>query len=219
MLNTLRLLVDASGRELQAGLLGAAGWQGFERTDEEAVSALFSLTQRLLAGAGLALRDLAGFVYGAGPGALLGLRLAATAIETWRALPELHSPALLRYSSLEAAAAILQARGMVSPFQVLCPFRRGLYASIAVSPSDQMSPVSVIEVLDPAAGPAYQLESRRFGATLLAGAEPLAYDLEPLGEVLATAPWVRPADRAEASVPAPSSYVKWSGDRHRAPSP
>jgi tRNA threonylcarbamoyladenosine biosynthesis protein TsaB len=202
------LLVDASTPTIHVGLLRDGAWLALERETGDALTLVFELALRAFSSSGLHLDDVGGFVFCEGPGGLLGLRLAAMAVETWRALPAHAGKPLLVYRSLTVASALCG-----SPEALLIsPFRRGIF--------NVCHPGGALELLD--AGELDALEApklfipQRHLPQAPAGAVPFEYHLDGLPALLESDPKLfRLAERAEVHVPEEASYKLWSGERHR----
>jgi tRNA threonylcarbamoyladenosine biosynthesis protein TsaB len=209
------LLLDASTPSIHAGILSGGTWLALERAQGDALSVVPDLLAAALKSAGLKVAQLRCLIHCEGPGALLGLRVAAMCIETWRSVPGMQAVPLLAYRSLPAMAAILRLRGTGGDFHIATPFRRGSYN---VCEADSAAN-AVLDEAELAAlpRPLYFIPQRRF-KDLPAGARLLEYDLAELPRALAASPWLlRVAANAEAFSPQPSEYQLWHGQRHRAP--
>ncbi|KAF0093680.1 MAG: peptidase M22 glycoprotease [Puniceicoccaceae bacterium 5H] len=215
-----RLLIDASSQRLQVGLLGVNGqWHALKSAEGEALETLFSLTRELLDEARLSVADVSGFVFCKGPGSILGLRLAAMAIEGWRALEPSSPPPLFCYHSLAAAAAIHHARTRAQAFTVISFFRRGQYNTLRVD-GGELGPLELSDAddleLELQAAPVLHIPQRRVKHPLPEGVQELDYDLQDLGEALSLYPdLIEPAEKAEVMVPVEPDFAKWSAERHR----
>ena len=95
-LDTQTLLVlDASHPDVFVGLMQAGRWIAIEHDKAPALDSIFSLSERCLNAAELGISEVSGFIHCAGPGSMLGIRLSAMAIKTWRALAPQTSPIFL----------------------------------------------------------------------------------------------------------------------------
>ena len=79
----LVLLVDAGFPHLRTACLFAGGVRSERTAEARAEDQLAKLVEETLSAAGKEIKDVDTFLYQAGPGSLLGLRIAAMMIETW----------------------------------------------------------------------------------------------------------------------------------------
>lgn len=214
-----RLLIDASGDAPQVGLWQSHGvWLDLRRADGDALENLFRLVEQLLADHHLRVAELGGFVHCQGPGSLLGLRLAAMAVESWRALTPVPPP-LFQYHSLSMAAALHGVGTHERDFTVISVFRRDVFNVLRVDASE-LGPLELCptdEVLaELAVNPVYLLPQRRLPAPLPPEVRPLTYDLHGLPQALVRYPeLIQPAHQAIAYLPVEPEYARWSAERHR----
>jgi len=213
-LHSPALLLDASTPNIHAGILSEGTWLALERARGDALALVPSMLADVLKSAGLKVAQLRGLIHCEGPGSLLGLRVAAMSIETWRAVPGMESVPLFVYRSLPTMATILRLRGTAGDFHIATPFRRGSW-NVCGATSDANA-VLDDEELRALLGPLYIIPQRHIDQAP-PGAQTLEYDLEELPRAIATNPdLLRAADNAEAFSPRPSEYRLWHGDRHRA---
>jgi tRNA threonylcarbamoyladenosine biosynthesis protein TsaB len=91
------LAIDAASARLQVGRLAADGGGRWEVSEEEAGVGVFRAVEQL----GVDLKTVGGFVFCAGPGSILGIRIVAMALRAWgvgNARP------IFSYGSLELVA-------------------------------------------------------------------------------------------------------------------
>lgn len=206
------LMVDASTPWIHAGVLGDGAWLALRRERGDALEAVFRLAAAALEDADTSLGEIAGFVHCEGPGGLLGLRLSAMAVRTWRVMPELRTKPLWTYGSLEMAQAIARATSRDEPAPtVISPFRRG---SFCVWRDGRL------EIVDDAAvatlpGPKLFIP-QRFIRQAPGDIQVWEYDLTPLPQAVAQASGLlRRSEVPHVCVPEESEYQLWTGDRHR----
>ena len=206
------LILDASSPWLHAGVMSNGKWLSLERAEGDAITLLPLLARNALARSGHKLAEMRALAFCEGPGALLGLRLAAMMIETWRAMPEMTGVPLYSYRSLAAAAAIIAAESNSAHFCVATPFRRGSYCvwngtDTKLLDEDTFKALSETLYLVP----------QRHIKTTPENAVFLDYNLAKLPAILATNPnFLRLSDKAEVFTPVLSEYKVWNGARHRA---
>lgn len=98
------LLVDTCSTRIEVALWrgGEFAPAGVATVDAEASSGLPEAVERVLTSAGITVRDLDAVAFCSGPGSVLGIRLAAATLRTWRAIrPDL---TLYAYASLPLLA-------------------------------------------------------------------------------------------------------------------
>ena len=209
------LLIDASTPWLHAGVMSGGAWLALERAEGDAVTLLPELVRLVLHRAGLRIADMRTLIHCEGPGSLLGLRLAAMLMETWRAMPSMTGVPLFAYRSLAMAAALpaaIPAGGDV--FSVVTPFRRGSYCVCASDGTD----LGLVDEAGLAAlkGRVLVIPQRRL-KDIPPNAQALDYDLAPLPGIIQARPdLLRRTDHAIAFSPQLSQYQPWDGQRHRA---
>lgn len=209
------LIVDAALAPLQVGLL-----RGDRLTTAhahgEALDTVFEASAELLRAEGVEHAEITGYLYGAGPGSLLGLRLAAMAIEGWRSMRPRPAP-VRQYLTLRAAAAALANKGGVSSFDLLVPVRRGLCARVivrdgrisapALEPVDDGPPDSTV--------PRYHLPVPNNRLPPPPRAAAWRFALRDLPAEWFTGPEVSPVDHPVPFNPSPATFALWAGERHR----
>jgi tRNA threonylcarbamoyladenosine biosynthesis protein TsaB len=238
-LNGTALVLDASCARVQAGLVGAGREPAWIATDDEAGVGLFRAAAALLDEAGLKPLTVGAYVFCDGPGSQLGIRTAAMAIRTWQALRAQPAP-VFTYRSLRLAAhglagsprspdlslsngpsADSESAGVAPPFAVVCDARRESWHIARVASGGAVGLVKRVPADEPAAlgMPLFQPEGFRTWAEPPAPVATCDYTCAALFARLASTELLEPAANAEPWNPAPPDYKKWSGERHRAPSP
>lgn len=205
------LLLDASTPWMHAGLLEGGQWIAFERSEGDALTLLPELVRKVLSQGNRAVADIHTFIHCEGPGALLGLRLAAMMVEAWRAAgQETH---LLAYRSLEMASALISLSG-AGDYTVATPFRKGSYN--VFTPGGEHKALLDEAAYNTLPGTRYLIPQRHIKNNPT-GETPLEYDLARLPEAIAANPaLLHPADKASAYAPQYAEYKLWDGQRHRA---
>ncbi len=210
------LIIDAALAPLQAGLLLDGRLTATECAEVDALDGIFEVSAELLRAADLRHGDLAGYVYGAGPGTLLGLRLAAMAIEGWRSMRPEPVP-VRQYITLTAAAAAHAHAGGPPAFDMLVPVRRGLFARVSVR--DGRAGPPELETADeagmPSAVPRYHLPVPNRRLPPPPRAELFRFNLRDLPPGWFGGPQVKAVDHPAPFNPSPAEYAEWAGGRHR----
>lgn len=213
------LVVDASQPVIVVGVLDKSGWLACHRESGEALAVLFGLVEGAFKQAGCGWMDLAGFLFCRGPGSLLGLRLAAMALSTWRTLPEGRAKRIYQYGSLEAAALQLRDGAVLEDrIEVVSAFRKGRYCALSHERAGNafgLVSVTSLESLQEC-NAIWQLQQRKAFAGNLLDCPSVEYSLEHLSA------WLRqqrlPCEEVslpKVFVPEQAEFVKWSGERHR----
>jgi tRNA threonylcarbamoyladenosine biosynthesis protein TsaB len=208
------LLLDASTPFFHAGVIEGGKWLSFERCQGDAVTLLPAMAERALHNGGVDLADIKSLLHCEGPGSLLGLRLCAMMMETWRVLPETAGAKLFSYRSLSVAAAVLSIT-IKENFVVTTQFRKGSYCVFASDGTDR----GVCEESElPAQGGNLYVIPQKNQKTLPSCSKCFEYDIAPLPTIIAAKPMILAAtSKATAFSPHLSEYKLWDGRRHSAP--
>ncbi len=211
------LVLDAATREIVVGVIGAIGWEGRAQADGDALETIFRLSREALEQAGAAgMESLDGVLFCRGPGSLLGLRLAAMAVSTWKVLPEMERWELRQYHSLEwmAAARILQGE---EDFHLLSPFRKDLFNHLHIQSGQAGEPGLIsADSLSGQKGKVYFIGNGTLRLDPPEGALPLDYSLDALPEVFRAKPELfRGVNQPEVVVPQAPVFAEWTAQRHR----
>ena len=212
------LLVDASSYRVQVGLMGDRSWEVFYCSDTESLEAIFEGVAHCLKSAVIRLEQLHAFALCSGPGSVLGIRLAAMAVQTWRRIHPDEEAILYDYRSLEAVAAILMHSGAATPFHVLATLSQHMWYCLTVQDIVRTGSIQSLCERDLKALPGkhYHLIQRRNGPAPPVSAEPLAYDLSSLPVVMdANGGIFRTVQTPEFFADGRLLYRKWPGGRHR----
>lgn len=210
------LIVDAALAPVRVGLLRGDRLAAAADAGGEALDAVFEASAELLRAERLGHAGLAGYLYGAGPGTLLGLRLAAMAIEGWRSMRPTPAP-VRQYLTLRAAAAALANTGGVSSFDLLVPVRRGLCARVGVRDGRISPPALEPVVHDPPEStvPRYHLPVPNNRLPPPPHAVSWRFALNDLPPGWFAGAEVSAVDHPVPFNPSPASFAPWAGERHR----
>jgi len=207
------LMLDAAWPVAAVGLWDAGAWRAFVRTEGPAVEALFGAIDTAFATAGIALGDVAGYLYAGGPGSILGLRTAAMALGTWRAAPGLNRKPVLAYDSIVIASRLAALEGLPAS-TVFAAARRDRWN--ALPPGAQVPLECDANALAGLPAPYLRLPARDLGRPPVDAAifDPVAA-LGRRPEI-----FLSPGLLAETATPdaanAANKYAEWTGGRHRA---
>jgi len=211
------LVVDGSGPCFFAGILGSSGaWLDYRKAEAPALESLFPTVDEVLRGAGVDLSDIRSFVYCEGPGSVLGLRLCAMAIETWRRIYE--TPArLYGYNSLKLVAAeLLRHEGIREEALLISDWKKDSWNSLKIADDGlgEVAPVSAGE-LSQWKGPLYHLPARKGWQKPPDRAQEVSYNPESLASLLPVAELLAPREKVELYNSGVNSFRKWTPERHR----
>ncbi len=211
VLHPVLLALDTCSTHVEAALwLGLSPEPSHLATVEgEASAALPAAISRVLAAAGRRVRDLDAAVFCAGPGSVLGIRLAAASLRAWRAArPEL---ALYSYLSLPPLAVAHPA------FTIVADARRDTWHAVQPGDAHTVTRLATTELTrrPPLATPAH---FRRW--SVLPAGQAVTELPWSAAALLAAAPdenFFAPAPEPEAFQHEAPSYAAWTPHIHRAP--
>ena len=179
----LILVMDASVPLVQVGLLSCGEWVSFYKTGGEVpLKGLYGGVQRCLEESGKSLKDVDEMVYCRGPGSMLGIRLVAMGIRTWRALPEMKDVVTSAYDSLAMGEELMRLNGECGKDgAVIMESRRGYWfcKKYGENGIEEMSKESVMRL----EGEVLRLGHRKVWEGKLEGVEYLNYDIEGAASV------------------------------------
>ena len=201
------LLIDAASTVVHVAWLRDGKAPEWRNVADEAGRGIFQLIEELN-------RDCAqadAFVFCEGPGSILGIRTAATAIRTWQAL---RARPAYAYRSLELSAHLHAQPGD----HVICDARRQSWHSVTVNTNGSTSPISRIPTA--ALPPERLLMPDHFRIwSPLPDPAPTTVDYDPtqLSTSLADTALMRPCAEPDAFLHEDPSYATWTPAVHRAP--
>lgn len=214
--DSILLLLDASASKVQVGLLQGKVWLAFRELEEEAINSIFAGTSACLKEAKMPLEEVAGFLFCEGPGSILGIRLAAMAINGWRSQPAHRQAPVFSFRSLEAAVSLFKHKGESMPFHIVSEYRQGRWHLASVKKDGQCTDITMVETdaLSKLQGAIYYIPRRINVPAPPAFIQPRDYSLRELPHVLNSANLLRQTDKPEAYQPEKPVYVKWDAKRH-----
>ncbi|MDP0494785.1 MAG: hypothetical protein Q7Q73_01130 [Verrucomicrobiota bacterium JB024] len=212
----LTLFLDASSVTVQAGLWRDNRWLAHRAEECPALESIFSLVEGCLNDAGETLEAVGRFVHCEGPGSVLGIRLAAMAIRTWRALPAWEHTELLTCRSLPLAAALIARteRADGATFHVIAEARQTRW-NVLPCPGGTIAEVEP-DAIDALTGAIYHLSQRKSWHTPPAHAVPVSNNLSAHPELLSVPGLLAPADAPGLFMVSEATYRTWTPERHRA---
>ncbi len=208
------LVMDACGATVQTGIYKNGEWLARADSEGDALENLYELCGACLDEAGLELKQLGAYLFAEGPGSMLGIRLTAMAINTWRCLPGLNHP-IFSYRSIDLAALELAGEKKLSNFSLVTRLRKKAYIVLRCDESQSAVPeVLSDESIQTLKEPVWEL--------LLKGRDPHTYpqqwpySIESLPERLHRADLKLYAHETAApfQIQKPE-YQRWQGERHR----
>lgn len=214
--------MDASGSQLRSGIVCEGQWLSYAVSHEQVLEGIFGLVSEVLERAHLQLRDVQGFIYCEGPGSILGIRLCAMALRTWRALPEHRDKPTFAYKSLALADAIVRENeAPEGDYAILTESRMNRWNcwQRQTLPGGEGSTPEIRELgqdaLDTLPAQCYHL-SQRSTVPLQADWKPVDYKLENYPHYFnPSSPLLRQVDAPDAWQVTAGDYQKWSAQRHR----
>lgn len=207
------LIIEAAWPRAAVGIWENGRWHAFLTTEGPAVEALFATIEVALKNAGIRLTDIDGFVYGEGPGSILGLRTAAMALRAWNALPGVAARPTFLVNSLALAAALAEAEGGARA-TVFAASRRDRWNVLTPESSTwaECDPTGLAET----PMPRLRLPARDLGAPPVDAATFDPVDaLAKYPEILLHHKIFRVGAAPDAANLA-NTYAAWTGDRHKA---
>ena len=214
------LVVDGSSARFFAGILDAEGrWLAKVEACKPALESLFESVNTALETAELEIADLRAYLYSAGPGSVLGLRLCAMAIETWHRLEE-KAPALFAFNSLELVAADLIDRSVVSQESLLVSdWKKEVWNGLRLHPRgwDSVEPFET-SIVQNWTGPLYHLPARKGWQSAPANAIEVHYDPACLSRVFSRPGLLSGTNGVCLYESGLNTFKKWTAERHRLPS-
>jgi tRNA threonylcarbamoyladenosine biosynthesis protein TsaB len=212
------LLIDSASARIQVALFHSGAATIWESAQEEAGTAVFSLTEKVFARAGtpsapLGVSDVGAFVFCHGPGSVLGIRTTAVAVRTWCALKPRPCYA---YTSLAVTAHLLASAENLRNFSVIADARRETWHRIRVETDGALSslertPASALD------GTLILPENFRHWSALPTGVRSVPYDLVSQFSLLSETPLFTDAPEPDAFLHEEPSYQTWTPKIHRAP--
>ncbi len=206
----LYLVLDASSLKVSTGLWQAGEWIAFRETPHQALNGLFQGTRDCLNEAGVTLKAVQGFIHCEGPGSVLGVRLAAMAIEGWKALPPWKACPLFVYNRLVWVAAALDEP---EPFHLISESRQGRW-NVYHSQSGDMTLVEDASLAN-LPGKCFHFPQRKGSHQAPEGISVVDPEIGKRPELLMTPGLLRASEHPTVYSPDQPNYKTWIPDRHR----
>lgn len=210
------LLLDAAGPSVQTGLWRQGEWLRHMSSREEAGRSLFAGVAGILRAEHLSLHSLGGFLFCHGPGSMLGIRIAAMAINGWQTLFPKPLP-VFSYGSQAVVARQLIAKGAATPFHVISDARRQRWNVTSVSNPAKIGPLRRLADDELAAleGEFHRMEENVRREPPVTVRSTVPYDLTEQAAVFLKADLPQRSFVAAPLLQETPAYRKWSAGRHR----
>ena len=203
---------------LFSGVLGNDGrWLASKKVTEPALESLFDTVDTVLKSADLELGQIRSYIYCEGPGSVLGLRLCAMAVETWRRIHP-NPTGIFAYNSLELVAAGLVQEGEVQAEALLISdWKQDTWNGLKITPGtpERVAPVSTCE-LSAWEGRLYHLPARKGWQNPPENAVEVAYEPERLATLVATPELIQRRESVALYNSGVNTFQKWTAQRHGA---
>lgn len=201
------LLIDASSTVVHAAWLRSHREPLWQQVADDAGRGIFQLVKAF----GRECTEADAFIFCEGPGSILGIRTAATAIRTWQALRE--RPAFA-YRSLELLAHLHAQPGD----HVICDARRQSWHHVTLNADGATSSITRIPTPELPTGRLIMPDHFRiWSQPPVPTPTRVSYDPTKLSTTLADAPLMRPCPEPDAFLHEDPSYATWTPSVHRAP--
>ncbi|MEQ9825749.1 MAG: hypothetical protein ABQ298_15295 [Puniceicoccaceae bacterium] len=216
------IAIDASCPQLQVALLKNGTVTESIEVSAPAMEGMMSSIQQVCERQQHRISETNGFLYGSGPGSILGIRLSLMAIRTWATLHRIPSERILHFRSLAMACAQHRLTPDFSPnhptlvcsewktnrWNVMIVHDPLAQSSIEVWSSDQL------EAFD---GKRLLLPQRKLWSQTPNFLQPIQYQLDLLSHADLRSELLHPSSpHWEIYTPDETRYARWSGERHRA---
>jgi hypothetical protein len=213
-----QLVIDGSGSLLFAGILDHdLNWLGQHTAEGAALENLFATVENALQAANVELSDLGTFIYNAGPGSVLGLRLTAMALQTWAQL----NPAAIQfkaYNTLQLAMRLLRIdQPDLQDALIVSDWKKGAWNALYLTEAG----IGTTEVVDDALieaypHPTFHLPQRKGWQSPPANAKTISLLPVRLPEVYHEPNFLKSTQGVELYTTAINTFQKWTPERHRA---
>ena len=159
-----------------------------------------------------------GFLYCEGPGSVLGIRLAAMALQGWKSLPGHKSAPILAYRSLPAMASLIQMKeNLELPFHCIAESSRGLWNLLSVTLDNWPGKLESVssEMVENLREPVFHIPLGRQKKTPPDNVKNYPYHIEEIPRLMDREEIFHLTEAPEVYRTHPNDYVKWSSVRHR----
>lgn len=214
-----KLVLDCSGAELFAGVLNADNfWLSQFQLSGAALECLFPAVEKALSDAGIGFESIGQYIYNAGPGSVLGLRLCAMAIETWsRLYPD--SRHFHAYNTLQFCAySILDDHAELQDALLVSDWKKGAWNALYIGDRT----VGETQVVDDATlqlytGPCFHLPQRKGWQAAPTNCTTIALAPARLNHLIKHSKLLTTTTGVQLYASTVNTFQKWTPERHRAP--
>ncbi|MGB0415496.1 MAG: hypothetical protein ACPGKS_01470 [Coraliomargarita sp.] len=211
------LVLDASAGSVFVGVLSAEHtWLAHRSSNANALEGLFSTVEACLRETGFGIEAIASFVYNGGPGSVLGLRLCAMAIETWRRLSS-RPTKLYRFNTLELCAALVRIdHPEIEEALLISDWKKGVWHGlpIGIGKAPEVRPIDQ-SALNELPQPLFHLPQRKGWQAAPENAIELSYQAERLIEASSKTNLLTETESVALFSAGSSTFQKWTAERHR----
>lgn len=213
------LVLDACGTTIHVGIFSHGKWLYKTESVGEALQLVFDQTQATLHATGIRLDEIGQFIYAAGPGSTLGIRVCCMAISAWATIAT-RDVAIFRYNSLYLAARLFRDLNPADSETIFATaIRKGFYlTTLANTDKPDFQLLSSEDLEEKVAGHHVLVQmGGRFDANPPQMAyTPFPYQIDRLPKISAQLPSIL----EQTLSPQPYTfgtmeYKKWQGERHR----
>ena len=216
MKQKIYLVIDCSSSNIFTGILDHKNqWKSQTRLKGTVLENLFTAIEATIQDAGIKLNNLSGFIYCEGPGSVLGLRLCAMAIETWRRLyPKCNE--LFKYNSLQLnALVLLQDNADVKDALIVSDWKKGAWNSIEIKAALPQEIVVIDDdTLTSWSGKVYHLPQRKGWQRPPPKAQTLLHSPERIAELHLDTTLLKAIGQVEIYNNAVNIFHKWTPMNH-----
>ncbi|WP_269543099.1 hypothetical protein [Cerasicoccus fimbriatus] len=206
------LVIDAASPQCFVGLWRDSEWLATATPESPALEGIFAGIDKILCDAKLSLADLGGFVHNEGPGSILGIRLSAMAIRTWKSLPVWRDMPVWSFGSLHWVAAAYQAEHGAAA-NVISEFRHGRWNLLTAGAREVVAVED--EVLASVPEPLLYYRQRKTWKPAPTHAIEYRPSLMEHPELLEAPGLLRPVAAPDVFVAEEAVFQKWTAERHR----
>lgn len=206
------LVLDASHPTVEIGIIGANGWLAHESAEAPALSTLFDLTKKCFHTANLSLDKISSYVQCRGPGSVLGIRLTAMAIKTWRGIYQ--NTSCFTYTSLDLARRSISIGKGQEAFRIVADWKRNTWHLIE-SEDRTITSIDTETLASSADRTTFYLAQRKSWQAPPLEVTRIKYSIKELPEIFSK----QPDSLTESAEPGlfqhyEPEYQKWSPSRH-----
>ena len=199
---------------LSVGILCSGNWLAWQTLESQALEGIFSGVSTCLHEAKIKFHDIKGFIHCMGPGSVLGIRLSAMAIHTWKAFPQWQQAPVINYRILHLVRSVLQKDSKaIGPFYIISEAHKNSWNCLSdTAKTSKWVDQSQLEQLP---GDLYYLQQRKTVHQPPRHAIPYELPIQKIAEHLLNPQVAVVSDTPEIPFSNPSQYQKWDGQRHK----